>query len=78
MKNLTRHTGELVIVERLKSSINGNPRYLCIIDGYTFRTTPDSTHGYSIPNHEGNIITVLLGTHYGATSLHSIEETYSK
>lgn len=72
MKNITQHTGKLEIIERLPNSINGNPRYLCRIDGYTFRTAPDSSYGYSLPNHDGKVTTVTLGTHYGKCTLNSI------
>ena len=73
MKSITRHTGELEIIERLPSSINGNPRFLCRVDGYTFRTAPDAMHGYCIQNYDGKVITVTLGTHYGKTTLNGIE-----
>jgi hypothetical protein len=74
MKNITRHTGILEIVERLNNSKNGNPRFLCIVDGYTFRTAVDSSHGYSIQNFEGKQVEVSIGTHYGNTTLNSIHK----
>jgi hypothetical protein len=74
MKNITRHTGTLEIIERLKNSYNGNPRYLCRIDGYTFRTKPNSSYAYTLPNHSGKVITVTLGTYYGRLALNSIEK----
>lgn len=74
MKNITRHSGKLGIIRRENNSVNGNPRYLCQIDGYTFYTAPDSSYGYSIKNHEEKNITVTLGTHRGRLTLNSIEE----
>lgn len=75
MKNRTRHTGTLEIVKREPSSKFGNPRYCFRIDGYTAYTAPDSSHGYSLPNHDGKQITVILGTHYGKLTLDAIEQT---
>ena len=69
MKNVTRHTGTLHIVERLPNSYNGNPRYLAIVDGWSFRTKVDSDYGYTLPNHAGKKVTVEIGTHYGITQL---------
>lgn len=74
MKNISRHTGILEIVERLNSSKNGNPRYLCRVDGYTFRTAVDSSHGYSITNYEGKQAEVTIGSHYGVVTLNSINK----
>ncbi len=74
MKNVTRHTGTLEIVNRLPSSRNGNPRYLCRVDGYTFRTQVDHQHGYAIRNFEREKVIVELGTHYGALTLHTIRK----
>lgn len=74
MKNITSHTGILEIIERLQNSKMGNPRYLCKVDGYTFKTAVDSTHGYSIQNYEGKQVQITIGTHYGTTTLNSIEK----
>ena len=73
MKNITRHTGKLEVIKRLPSSSNGNPRYECRIDGYTFVTGIDSSHGYLITNYQDKVITVTLGTHYGRLTLNSIK-----
>jgi len=84
MKNITQHTGKLRLMERLPSSRNGNPRYLCaIMDqqpnqdlGWTFRTQVDAMHGYEIPNYFNSDIdvTVTIGTHYGHPTLNTIWE----
>jgi len=73
MKNITRHTGILTVVQRLASSKNGNPRYLVNVDGYTARTMVDSSLGYGITNFEGKEVTVKLGTHYGTLSVESVK-----
>ena len=72
MRNLTQHTGILEIIKRLKSSVNGNPRYECKVDGWTFWTTPDSAYAYSIEAMEGKTVTVEIGTHYGKAQLHDM------
>lgn len=73
MKNITRHTGLLEIISRLPSSPNGNPRYLLRIDGVTFRTSPDSSYAYVVPNFDGKRVAATIGTHYGTATLNSIE-----
>jgi len=72
MKNITNHKGKIENLRRLKSSINGNPRFSFVIDGYHVVTTPDSSYGYSIQNHENKMAEVEIGTHYGALSLASL------
>ena len=73
MKNSTQtQTGKLVVVERLKNSLNGNPRYMLLINETVFYTTPDSSYGYSITNHEGKEITVELKMYRGKLSLMKI------
>ena len=73
MKNSTRHTGTLTVVERCASSVNGNPRYLVMLDGYTARTMVDSSLGYAITNFEGKNVEALIGTHYGTRSIESVK-----
>lgn len=75
MHFITRHSGILKVVERLPSSANGNPRYRCTIDGESFVTAVDSSHGYAITNHDGKKIEVTLGTHYNRRTLNTIERT---
>jgi len=80
MKNLSSHTGTLVVIQREKSSINGNPRYLCFIDetgkghGPRFYTAPDSSYGYSITNYENCRVELTIGTYYGKPTLNSIKK----
>ena len=73
MKSKTSHTGTLHIVERLSSSRNGNPRYLCIIDGWTCRTGVDSSLGYTVTHYDGKEVTATIGTHYGKATIDSLE-----
>lgn len=74
MKNITRHTGTLTVIERLPSSRNGNPRYRAEVDGYRFNTPVDSSYGYSITNHDGKRVEVELGTHYGSLQLNALRK----
>ena len=82
MKNLEQYTGELKIVERMKSSVNGNPRYRVFlgwvnqdgkIEGVTFVTGVDSGEAYGITNYRDEIVTVELGYHRGQLTLNNIE-----
>jgi hypothetical protein len=75
MKNATRHTGTLQIVERCPSSVNGNPRYLVMLDGYTARTPVDSSLGYSITKFDGKAVQAMIGTHYGTRTIESVKLT---
>jgi len=60
-------TGELLWMERLPSSANGNPRYKFAVgtpgDSVVLRTGPDSALAYVLPNYfmskdDGPIVTV--------------------
>lgn len=72
-------TGKLQIVEKLKNSTNGNPKYLaCVVhDDYTittFYTATDCSHGYSITNHEGKDVEIEIKPSRGKWVLQSIKE----
>jgi hypothetical protein len=73
MKNKTQHIGLLKIIDRLPSSVNGNPRYLLQIDGWTCRTGVDSMLGYSVTNYDGEMVKAGIGTHYGQATVYFIE-----
>ena len=75
MKNITEHTGTLEVLQRLPSSVNGNPRYLIKVDGYTASTKVDSDLGYGITNFDGKDVQAVIGTHYGKRSLVSVQMT---
>lgn len=72
MKNTTSHTGTLEVISRLAGSVNGNPRYLLRVDGWTCRTAVDSSIAYTIPNIEGKRVHATIGTHYGVATLGSV------
>lgn len=73
MKNITRHTGKLEVLERLKNSVNGNPRYRCYVDGFSFITRSDCGYSYTITNYRDKDVIVTIGTHYGKATLNTIE-----
>ena len=73
MKNLSRHIGKLEIVRRENNSVNGNPRYLCRIDGWTCYTAPDSSLAYALPNYEGKTVIATIGTYYGRPTINTLE-----
>jgi hypothetical protein len=73
MKNITRHTGKLVDIQRMDSSRNGNPRFSAVVDNQEFVTQVDSKYGYSLENFEAKLVTVTIGSHYGRTTLNSIQ-----
>ena len=72
MKNLSRHCGTIENLTRLPSSRNGNPRYSAYCGGVHFVTAVDSMYGYSLPNYVGKQVEILVGSHYGKTTLSRI------
>lgn len=73
MRNITQHKGKLEIIKRLKSSYNGNPRYLLRIDGFHCKTAVDSSYGYSVTNYDGKQVYATIGTHYGTATLNTLK-----
>lgn len=74
MKNITAHRGILEVIERLPSSLNGNPRYLIRVDGWTCKTRVDSNLGYKVNNYEGKQVIATIGTHYGVATLYTVSK----
>lgn len=75
MRNISRHEGKFEIIKRLPTSINGNPRYLVRIGGFTCKTPVDSTLGYSAPNYDGKEVIATIGTHYNTATLDTVWES---
>jgi hypothetical protein len=73
MRDIRERTGTLEIIKRLKSSTNGNPRYLLKIDGLHCSTAVDSSYGYCVTNYDGKPIKATIGTHYGTVTLNSLK-----
>jgi hypothetical protein len=79
-KNLEVFTGKLVVMERLKSSVNGNPRYsFVIVDSEgnlspLIKTKPDSSYGYSITNYQDKMVSVEVGMYHNNLSLFDINK----
>lgn len=73
MKNITRHQGIFEVIRREKSSVNGNPRYLCCIGGFTCYTAPDSSLAYKVTNHNGKECVATIGAYYGKPTLNTLE-----
>jgi hypothetical protein len=53
MKNVQAHIGRLQIIERMKNSLNGNPRYRVLVGDKYCVTATDSSIAYGITNHDG-------------------------
>ena len=73
MKNVSVHVGKLEVIKRLKSSVNGNPRYQVYVAGFHCVTAPDSSLGYSVRNYDGKEVKATIGTHYGVVTLQTVE-----
>jgi len=50
-----------------------NPRYLLRVDGWTCKTSVDSSYGYSVTNFDGKQVQATIGTHYGTATLNSLK-----
>jgi len=79
MRNITRHTGKLVILERLKNSNFRSPKFKCAVldkagNGISFETATNSSDGFSISNYDNKNVIVEIGTYYNKPTLHSIKE----
>jgi len=74
MKNLITYKGQVTQMKRMKSSVNGNPRYSVTVDNIvTACTAPDSSLGYTVKNiREGDRVEMVMGTHYGRQTIDSI------
>jgi hypothetical protein len=73
MKNIQSINGVLNVIERLPSSINGNPRYLIAINSVCCKTPVDSSYGYCVTNFDGKQVQATIGTHYGNATLNSLK-----
>lgn len=80
MKNNTIHTVQILDLQRMKNSINGNPRFSVYMAEYSNGkfcgylravTKPDDSLGYFIQNYLYNkeLIQVRIGSHYGKQSI---------
>jgi len=80
MKHKRKHIGVLHTVKRLKSSINGNPRFLVTITDYdrqdctVARTFKDSMEGYAISNFEGKLVDCEIGLYGNHFHIQNIKE----
>jgi hypothetical protein len=76
MKNLETIKGvKIDKLERMASSINGNPRFRVYFDnGLVSQTIPDDMIGYAIQNFWGGNkpVDVEVGTHYGTVQVNRI------
>lgn len=73
MRNITRHTGTLHVIDKLPNSRHGNPRYVLSLDGWTCVTKPDSDIAYGISKYAGKRVLGYIGTHYGRATLLDVQ-----
>ena len=77
MRNLETVKGlKIDKLERMNSSVNGNPRFrVYFSNGLVSQTTVDDGLGYSIQNYVGRdrpLLNVEFGTHYGTVQVNRI------
>lgn len=73
MKNTQTYTGTLRVIERMKNSTNGNPRFLVMVGDTVARTLPDAGYSYTIGNLEGQKVRAVIGEHRGRDHVASID-----
>jgi hypothetical protein len=73
MKSITRHTGTLKLIGRMKNSKNGNPQFMLSCDGYQFRTEANSSIAYQIEKYIDKFVSVTIGIHRNCATLHSVK-----
>ena len=79
-KSIQVISGKVKVMERLKSSTCGNPRYSFVIIhdngeiSYLIKTKPNSQFGYSITNYEGKTITIEAGYYRNELALIDVIE----
>ena len=85
MKNVMPHEGVLHVVKRLNNSVYGNPRYLVYLldynssdkrvlaTGWSAKTVPNSSEGYSITNHDGKVVRCFMGTLRNSRHIFNVE-----
>lgn len=77
MKNVMTYSGQVLRIERLASSVNGNPRFAYTVGNpgtgnqVTACTTPDSSYGYMTVR-EGDRVRMSVGEHYGRLQIDAI------
>ena len=72
MKNITRHTGTLKKITRMKNSRDGNPQFMLYCDGYKFRTPANASIGYNIDSYFDKDVTVTIGLYRNCLTLNTI------
>ena len=74
MKDIKTISGKLQIVEKLKNSLNGNPRYMALIGDLVVKTKPDAQLGYSITNYRDKQVIALVKQYKNHIALLSVRE----
>jgi hypothetical protein len=72
MKSITRHTGTLKKITRMKNSRDGNPQFMLYCDGYKFRTPANASIGYNIDSYFDKEVTVTIGLYRNCLTLNTI------
>ena len=73
MRNTYTITGTLRIIDRLKNSYYGNPRYLVSIGDVVCCTAPDANLAYGITNHRDKPVIATVGTHYNRLTIDTLK-----
>lgn len=74
-KSIGTATGKLEIIERMRNSTNGNPRFLVLVGNTILRTKPDADYTYGIENDVGHDVTANIISYFGHATLADYDRT---
>lgn len=73
MKNIQTVEGKLEIIEQLKYSKNGNPKYLLKVGEVEMETETDSGLTFLVKSYQGKTVTAKYGLHRNKITLSELE-----
>ena len=74
MKNTNVYNGKLQVIERMKNSLNGNPRYMIMVGTTVMDTGVDSSLGYSVTNYANKEVIATAGMYRGKLTVSLINK----
>ena len=73
MKNIQTVEGKLEIIEQLKHSKNGNPKYFLKVGEVEMETETDSGLTFLVKSYEGKTVTAKYGLHRNKITLSELD-----
>lgn len=73
MKNIQTVEGKLEIIEQLKHSKNGNPKFLLKVGEVEMETETDSGLTFLVKSYQGKTVTAKYGLHRNKVTLSELD-----